>query len=621
MNGTIFFLHLCSVGIQENALKLTRRISAKLDNLPDIGQTRQPDSSVATGPSHKRSKANGDEVLPQADADFNDAKGVIPTTSHDEVLPDAEPSVDLSPKAQPLPPPRSFCNVVASSEDDWDLDDDVEYEDGDIVFVDSEIGKGIELSEVFKSSLDKHWSNSVVVKLLGRLIGYKVLCSRLFEHATDCVHALCDGPWQILGNALAVQPWSSHFRASEDHLTRAVIWGQFADLAPSWYHPRILGALGSLVGRTIKIDIKTHTAERGQYAKVAVEVDLTQPLKLKVWFEKHQYKVSYEGLPQVCLSCGCVGHSVIVCPMKTPSAPIPTGLSSSSAAPVESSTPAAVSRPTEVAQGSSTIGVWMNATRPARRRVWKDSNATTPAPVTAQNSGSRFNVLMTEQSEGQLRSASEKSLKGKAVINSENLNFPADITEPDFLNLTRVAPAVQPGPSKAQKPTKRKTKKDQTSDQSRSAPTQTGPGRVCPSIPPATPMQTPSSTKALGPQSTHSVITLPSSSHPVIIPPSDKVLQTPLAPSMTPPTLISPSSHSVQNTEVHSRPSDLNLMLLSSNSNRSQGGGVSFNLKKPVTMAIATVKTGKNLAPASLEISDDNNLVQGDEENPSPVSS
>ncbi|KAJ4842711.1 hypothetical protein Tsubulata_042721 [Turnera subulata] len=178
-------------------------------------------------------------------------------------------------------------------------------------------------------------------------------------------------------------------KAYEDRLSHAVLLVQFADLALSWYHPRILGALGSLVGRTINVDIKTHTAERGQYARVAVEVDLTKPLKGKVLSEKQLYNFSYEGLPQVCLSCGCVGHLIIACPLaKSPTpasvdprtAPVPALACIqflNCAGSVGYSAP-----------GTSIIGAWMNATRPMRRRVWKDSRVSNQALVSAQLSGS-----------------------------------------------------------------------------------------------------------------------------------------------------------------------------------------------------------------------------------------
>ncbi|KAJ4841514.1 hypothetical protein Tsubulata_012666 [Turnera subulata] len=303
---------------------------------PDVGPHVQPESPTATGPTRKKSRANGDKELLQADVEILDVAHDDLREVPDEMLPEIEPIkesllADVSP-----PPVRSFRDAVTTTGDEWDLAEDVEYEEGDIVFVDSEIGKGIELSEIFKSRLNKQWSNLVVVKLPGWMIGYKAVCTRLqtlwkpqgkfqvidlinnfyvvrFERAADCVHALCNGPWQIMETALAVQPWSSHFRAYEDRRSHAVVCVQFADLALSWYHPRILGALGSLVGHTIKINIKTHTAERGQYVRVAVEVDLTKPLKGKVLFEKQLYNVSYEGLPQVCLSCGCVGHPIIAC--------------------------------------------------------------------------------------------------------------------------------------------------------------------------------------------------------------------------------------------------------------------------------------------------------------------
>ena len=58
-------------------------------------------------------------------------------------------------------------------EDEWD------FEPGDVTVRDDGTMPTIQFSKRIHDKLTKPWLNSVVVKLLGRSIGYKVLCNRL----------------------------------------------------------------------------------------------------------------------------------------------------------------------------------------------------------------------------------------------------------------------------------------------------------------------------------------------------------------------------------------------------------------------------------------------------------
>lgn len=58
----------------------------------------------------------------------------------------------------------------------------------------------------------------------------------------------------------------------------------------------------------MKVDRNTLNVERGRFARICVEIDLTQPVIGKVWVNGHWYKVQYEGLHIICSSCGCYGH-------------------------------------------------------------------------------------------------------------------------------------------------------------------------------------------------------------------------------------------------------------------------------------------------------------------------
>ncbi|PNY05590.1 hypothetical protein L195_g002044 [Trifolium pratense] len=66
--------------------------------------------------------------------------------------------------------------------------------------------------------------------------------------------------------------------------------------------------MASAIGRPIKVDTNTLKVERGRFARVCVEVDLTVPVVGKIWVNGHWYKVQYEGLHLICTNCGCYGH-------------------------------------------------------------------------------------------------------------------------------------------------------------------------------------------------------------------------------------------------------------------------------------------------------------------------
>ncbi|KAJ4827037.1 hypothetical protein Tsubulata_016312 [Turnera subulata] len=219
----------------------------------------------------------------------------------------------------------------AADSDPWEAEGEVDYEDGDVTVTVVDGEEIVELSDAFKARLEKPWKFAVVVKLLGRTIGYRALHLRIqslwkptgpfkiidmennyfvvrFWDQDDFYHALLDGPWTIYGNALSVQPWHHSFRASTNQVSRAVVWIEFPDFPLDRYHTRVLTMLGNRVGSTVKVDINTENPSRAKFAKVAVVVDLMAPLKGTVNLEGETFQVRYEGLPDICGTCGRVGH-------------------------------------------------------------------------------------------------------------------------------------------------------------------------------------------------------------------------------------------------------------------------------------------------------------------------
>ncbi|CAN1149277.1 hypothetical protein LINPERHAP2_LOCUS16931 [Linum perenne] len=117
----------------------------------------------------------------------------------------------------------------------------------------------------------------------------------------DYLKALTGGPWMILDHYLMV------------------VWVRFPHMPIQLYHKEVLISLDNLVGKTIKIDYNTQSAERGKFARIAVEIDLSEALVPGIDLDGAWQRIEYENLPNLCFECGKVGHLLDSCP--TSSAP------------------------------------------------------------------------------------------------------------------------------------------------------------------------------------------------------------------------------------------------------------------------------------------------------------
>ncbi|CAN1841022.1 hypothetical protein LINPERHAP1_LOCUS36319, partial [Linum perenne] len=245
--------------------------------------------------------------------------------------------------------------------------------------------KSLSLSKGFKEKLCKPWSHSVVVRLLGKSIGYSYLCHRLramwkptgnmhivdldkscflvkFSVEQDYFKALTGGSWILLDNYLLVHQWDPSFRVSNDLPKRMVAWIRFPHLPIHLYH--------------------------GQ-------------------------QVEYENLSQLCFHYGLVGHERLNCPRGTdPDAPEKGNPASSSSVAIVTTAPA---------PAADSYGPWMLVSRRSRR-LPKESVAekvgTTALPRADNQVGSSktfkaggFNPQITE-------SEQDPTIKGPTVAKS-----------------------------------------------------------------------------------------------------------------------------------------------------------------------------------------------------------
>ncbi|KAL4285073.1 hypothetical protein GQ457_16G011210 [Hibiscus cannabinus] len=190
----------------------------------------------------------------------------------------------------------------------------------------------VQFSDKVHDQIDRNMRNSVIIRLLGRKIGFKALLSRIlalwkpfgelqlidlendyflvkFSNEMDFAKVLTGGPWTVYGSYLTVQPWNRTFVTSEKYPSHVVVWVRLPGLPYRYYSKALFRIIASVVGRVVKVDYNTQEAERGKFARLAVMVDLNKPLLSCIGIDGRVQKLEYEGLHQICFGCGVYGHS------------------------------------------------------------------------------------------------------------------------------------------------------------------------------------------------------------------------------------------------------------------------------------------------------------------------
>ncbi|XP_019173812.1 PREDICTED: uncharacterized protein LOC109169384 [Ipomoea nil] len=180
------------------------------------------------------------------------------------------------------------------------------------------------------------WKKTLIVKVMGRSVGYAYLLRRLgsmwkpkgsleliaiengyflvrFGSVDDIEFAMFEGPWMVLDHYLIVKPWEPDFDPYSDHTEKMLVWVRIPCLPAEYYNLIFLKKLGNKVGRSIRVDQATSLVSMGYFARICVEVDITRPLILKFKYKDRVRSVAYEGIHLVCFSCEVYGHSPDAC--------------------------------------------------------------------------------------------------------------------------------------------------------------------------------------------------------------------------------------------------------------------------------------------------------------------
>ncbi|XP_031124258.1 uncharacterized protein LOC116026974 [Ipomoea triloba] len=131
--------------------------------------------------------------------------------------------------------------------------------------------------------------------------------------------------------------------------------------------------IGNKLGKIIRVDHTTSLVSRGKFARVCMEVDITQPLISRFTLEEKVWPVAYEGMHLVCFSCGLYGHRQDCCPTAPQKDPEEAAHEGTEQGQAERSQQSARAPPTMGVGGFTArpYGPWMIAQRKERRQNGK----------------------------------------------------------------------------------------------------------------------------------------------------------------------------------------------------------------------------------------------------------
>ena len=195
----------------------------------------------------------------------------------------------------------------------------------------------VKLSRETKLRIREPWSKAIIVKLVGRTVGFNFLQNKLNQlwkptGRLDCVDlgndfflarfyskedldvVLKRGPWFVGDHFLSIRPWEPFFTPDSADVSMVAVWIRLNRLPIELYEAGVLKQLGEAIGKVLRIDTHTAIEARGKYARLCVQIDINKPLVNTILIGRFEQAVVYEGIQKLCFSCGRVGHRKEACP-------------------------------------------------------------------------------------------------------------------------------------------------------------------------------------------------------------------------------------------------------------------------------------------------------------------
>ena len=189
----------------------------------------------------------------------------------------------------------------------------------------------VKLSKETKLRIRGPWTQTLIIKLYERTVGFNFLQSKLqllwkpngrldcvdlghdfysihFTLKEDMDSVLKKGPWFIKGHFLSIKPWEPFFKLAVANVSSIVVWVHLHALPLELYETEVLKQTGEAIGKVLRIDAQTAMEMRGKYARLCIQVDMNKPLINTVLIGRFEQPMVYEGIHKPCFACNRIGH-------------------------------------------------------------------------------------------------------------------------------------------------------------------------------------------------------------------------------------------------------------------------------------------------------------------------
>lgn len=192
-------------------------------------------------------------------------------------------------------------------------------------------GPDIPLSDEEIGLWSKPWRNTLIVKVLGKRVNFRLLENRLLRSwqkngtikITDLAddyylvrlsskgdyrHAIFEGPWKVADHYLIVQRWRPFFSLNASMSKNVAVWIRIPKHPIELCNDKFLWRIGSKLCTMLKVAKLTSIHDCGKFATICVELDLDKQLESHIVIRGAKLYLEYEGLHSICFQCGKYGH-------------------------------------------------------------------------------------------------------------------------------------------------------------------------------------------------------------------------------------------------------------------------------------------------------------------------
>ncbi|XP_047266795.1 uncharacterized protein LOC107854440 isoform X1 [Capsicum annuum] len=164
--------------------------------------------------------------------------------------------------------------------------------------------------KIMENYVQNFWKTEKISQIMYHDEGYFVF---RFESVKDSEEILFGGPYTFQNKPFILQRWELNFEFNPDCITNIPLWITMPGLPVGYWSTESLSKLASAVGRSLHTDSFTTSMERISYARILIEMDVSQPLieeiDLATPYGEFQQIVEYDWIPKFCKHCMKFGHN------------------------------------------------------------------------------------------------------------------------------------------------------------------------------------------------------------------------------------------------------------------------------------------------------------------------